>query len=138
MTFDPYAVQSVFLALQSSDLAHAIWWVAEIFPDIVGVAGANMQWSRFVCPSCSQKKENTAFESVLRSAWGLSSPCKQVGRSSTPCRKRSQVWGRESEWWPKYAAETPVLEMGRILKNKLSPLRVKTHEIIIIITIIQM
>ena len=24
-----------------------------------------------------------------------------------------------------YAAETPVLEMGRILKNKLSPLRVK-------------
>ena len=26
-----------------------------------------------------------------------------------------------------YAAETPVLEMGRILKNKLSPLRVKGH-----------
>ena len=30
------------------------------------------------------------------------SPGKQVGRSSTPCRKRSQVWGRESERWPKY------------------------------------
>ena len=39
---------------------------------------------------------------------GAQSPCcphnwgKQVGRSSTPCRKRTQVWGRESERWPKY------------------------------------
>ena len=33
---------------------------------------------------------------------GGSSPGKQVGRSSTPCRKRSQVWGRESERLPKY------------------------------------
>ena len=52
----------------------------------MGVAGANMQWGRFVCPSCSQKRESTAFELILRSAWGLSSPGKQVGRSSTPCR----------------------------------------------------
>ena len=28
-----------------------------------------------------------------------------------------------------YAAETPVLEMGIILRNKLSPLRVKTDKI---------
>ena len=72
----------------------------EIFavkPNIVGVAGANMQWGRFVCHSCSQTRESTAFELVLRSCWGLLSPSKQVGRSSTPCRKRSQVWGRESE-----------------------------------------
>ena len=29
--------------------------------EIVGVAGANMQWGRFVCPSSSQKRESTAF-----------------------------------------------------------------------------
>ena len=57
-------------------------------PDIVAVAGANMHWGRFVCPSCSQKREKTAFELVLQSAWGLSSPGKQVARSSTPCQKR--------------------------------------------------
>ena len=39
----------------------------------------------------------TAFDLILRSAWGLSSPGKQVGESSTPCQKRSQVWGRQSE-----------------------------------------
>ena len=49
---------------------HAIWWVDEkiflgIKPDIVSVAGANMQWSCFVSPSCSEKRENTAFELVL-------------------------------------------------------------------------
>ena len=70
--------------------------------EIMGVAGANMQWGHFVCPSSSQKRDSTAFDLILRSAWGLSSPGKQVGRSSTPCRKRSQVWGRESEQWPKY------------------------------------
>ena len=61
--------------------------------EIVGVAGADMQWGHFVCPSSSQKRESTAFDLILRSAWGLSSPGKQVGRStcSTPCRKRSQV-----------------------------------------------
>ena len=39
---------------------------------------------------------------ILRSSWGLSSPGKQVGKSSSSCRKRSQVRGRESEQWPKY------------------------------------
>ena len=67
-----------------------------------GVVGSNMQWGHFVCPSSSQKRESTAFDLIVRSAWGLSSPGKRVGRSSTPCRKRSQVWGRESERWPKY------------------------------------
>ena len=67
-----------------------------------GVAGANMQWGHFVCPSSSQKRESTAFDLIVRSAWVLLSPGKRVGRSSTPCRKWSQVWGRESERWPKY------------------------------------
>ena len=68
----------------------------------MGVAGTNMQWGHFVCHSSSQKRESTAFDLILQSAWGLSSPSKQVGRSSTPCRKRSQVWGKESERWPKH------------------------------------
>ena len=55
-------------------------------PEIVGVADANMQCGHFVCPSSSQKKESTAFDLIRRSAWGLSSPSKQVGRSSTPYR----------------------------------------------------
>ena len=71
-------------------------------PEIVGVAGANMPWGHFVCPSSSQKRESTAFDLILRSAWEISSPVKQVGRGSTLCRKRSQVWGRESEPWQKY------------------------------------
>ena len=52
-----------------------------------------------------QSKEGEQL--VLRSAWGLSSPGNEVGRSSTPCRKRSQVWGRETVA-KIYAAETPV------------------------------
>ena len=58
--------------------------------------------SHFVCPSSSQKRESTAFDLILRSAWGLSSPGKLDGRSSTPRRKGSQVWGSESERCPKY------------------------------------
>ena len=81
-----------------------------------------MLWGCFVCISCSQKWENTAFELVPQSTWG---PGNQVGRSSTPCHKRSHVWDRESEWWPKYMQETPVFEMGIIMKNKLRPLKVK-------------
>ena len=42
---------------------------------MVGLAG--------VCPSCSQKRESTVFKLILQSAWGLSSPSKQVGGSST-------------------------------------------------------
>ena len=44
----------------------------------MGVAVANMQWGRFICSSCSQKKENTAFELVLRSAWGLRVPVRKL------------------------------------------------------------
>ena len=76
-------------------------------PDIVSVAGHNMQWGRYVCLSCSQKRENTAFELVLRSAssWHSNSG-KQVARSSTPCQKRSQGWGTKSELWSKYMQQS--------------------------------
>ena len=58
-------------------------------PDVMAVAGANMQWVPFFC-HCSQKREKTAFELVLQSVWGLSSHSKQVARITT--RKRSQCW----------------------------------------------
>ena len=31
----------------------------------MGVAGANMQWDHFVCPTASQKRESTAFDLIL-------------------------------------------------------------------------
>ena len=102
-------------------------------PNIMGVAGANMQWGHFVCPGCSQKREKTV---VLRSTWGVSNSGKQVAsRSSTPCRKKSQVWGKESEQWPRYMylQQRRQCEMGRILKNKLSSVRVKTLPICLFI-----
>ena len=130
MTFDPYAVWRVFVALRSTPnacnwcqgqtdengvpplmvvqrghsslAAHAIWGFSDPVHAIWWVAGASMQCGHFVCPSSCQKRENTASDLILRSAWGLSGPGKQVGRSSTPCRKRSQVWCRESERCPKY------------------------------------
>ena len=40
-------------------------------PDSISVADANMQWGHFVSPSCSQKRENTAFDLVLKNTWGL-------------------------------------------------------------------
>ena len=48
-------------------------------PNIVVVAGANLQWGRFVSPSCYPKRENTALE--------LSTTSKLVARSSTSHRK---------------------------------------------------
>ena len=67
-------------------------WDISLAVNIMVVAGANLEWGCFVCPSCSQKRENTAFELVLRSTWRLSSPSKDVARGSTQCWKRSQVW----------------------------------------------
>ena len=84
-----------------------------------------MQWGHFACPSCCQKRENTATELVLQSVWEFSSPGKQVARGSTPCWKRSQSLGYRKWMVAKIsAAETPVLE---IVKNKLSRLRVKYY-----------
>ena len=71
-------------------------------PEMVAVAGANMQWGHFVCPSFSQKRESTAIDLILQSAWGVSSPSKQVGRSSTPSSEKEPSLGRESEQWAKY------------------------------------
>ena len=53
----------------------------------MSVACTNMQWGHFVCPTSSQKRESTAFDLILQSVWGLSSPGKQIGRSSAPCGK---------------------------------------------------
>ena len=85
----------------------------------MGVAGTKMQWC---CSSGSQKREKTAFELVLRSAWGLSNPDKQAARSSTSCQKKAEsLQGYRKQTVAKIsAAETPMLEMERILKNKLS------------------
>ena len=68
----------------------------------MGVPGAHLPWGHFVSPSSSQRRKSTAFDLILQRTWRLSSPGKQVGRSNTLCWKRSQVWGRESERWPKY------------------------------------
>ena len=35
----------------------------------MGIASANMQWSHFVGPSCSQKRESTAFELIIQIAY---------------------------------------------------------------------
>ena len=81
-------------------------------PEIVGVAGTNMQWGHFVCHSSSQKRESTAFDLILRSSWGLLSPGKRVGGSSTPCRKSLGY----TKWTVAniYAIESPVLEVASL------------------------
>ena len=64
----------------------------------MSVAGANMQWSHFVRPSCSQKRKNTAFEIVLRLEvlGDFQFPVKMLLEVVyTPCQKRSHVWGSE-------------------------------------------
>ena len=47
-------------------------------PEIVGVAGANMQWGHFVSPSSSQKRESTAFDLILRCAWDFQVPVSKL------------------------------------------------------------
>ena len=52
-----------------SDPAHPIWRVAEISLAVkpvivVGVADPNMQWGRFVCPSCSQKNTAQSYKAL--------------------------------------------------------------------------
>ena len=49
-------------------------WVYNWYQHVVGL---------FCLPSCCKKKENTAFDLVLRIAWKLLGPSKQVARSST-------------------------------------------------------
>ena len=101
-----YHVRGIWKEVSPPLTAHIIWGIQwprlqnlvgswdipiAVKPDIVGVAGANMQWG-FLCPSCSQTLH------LLWTARGFSSPGKQVGWSSTPCWKRSQVQGSEIEW----------------------------------------
>ena len=58
---------AAYAILGISDHVHTIFLAVK--PNIVGVAGANMQWGHFVCPSCCQKRENTEFELVLQSTF---------------------------------------------------------------------
>ena len=119
LTFYSYAVRSVFLALRCTPNIDdgseggaaprrprntGIWWPRPrnlmgswdislaVKPDIAGVAGANnpnIQWGRFVCPSCSKwiwishKKQMGTFE-----------PGKQVDRSSNRFRVEEVNGGR--------------------------------------------
>ena len=77
-----------------------------------------------VCPSRSQKGENTAFELVLQSAWVLSSPLKQVARHSIPCWKRSQVEVQKVNSGQNICRRDASCGNGKNFENKLSPLRV--------------
>ena len=47
-------------------------------PKIVGVADPNTQWGHFVYPSSSQKRKSTAFELILRGAWGFLVPVSKL------------------------------------------------------------
>ena len=95
----PYRPRKLWCHWPHSRILVGTWGISlAVKPEIMGVGGANVQWGHSVCPSPSQKRESIAFDLIPWSAWGSSSPRKQVGRSSTP----SQVWGRESKRWPKY------------------------------------
>ena len=68
-----------------------------------------------------QSKENTAFHLILRSTRGF----------RVPESKLVLYVGKEAKFWLEkvnvaklHAIESPVLKMEKILKNKLSPLKV--------------
>ena len=88
---------------------HLMLWVAFSCCKTLynGCSWSNVQWGCFVCPSCSQKREKTAFEVVLLSTGDLWVPVKMLQEvCRTPCQKRSHVWGTESDWWPRYLQQS--------------------------------
>ena len=83
----------------------------------MGVAGANMQWGNFVCPSSSQKRESTAF--TFEELGDFRVLVSKVVKAVLNVGKGAKFGSRESEQWPKiYAIESPVLETGKVLNNK--------------------
>ena len=91
-------------------------------PDIVGVAGANMQFS---LPQLqSKKRENTAFELVQWNDWGLSSPSKQVGRCSTSCWKRAKFGVEEVNSGQNICSRDTSVGNIKNFEKQVSPLRV--------------
>ena len=109
----PLPTQTVVSWLRPRALV-GTWGISlAVEPEIVGVAGANMQWGHFVCPSSSQKKESTVFDLILRNAWGLSSPSKQVRRSSTPWRKGTKFGVEKVNCGQNICIESPVLGNGK-------------------------
>ena len=67
-------------------------------PNIMGVAGEHAMESFCLSQLQSKEGENCSPTKHL----GLSRSGKQTARRSTPCQKKSQVWGKESERWPRY------------------------------------
>ena len=59
--------------------------------EIVCVAGANMQWGNFVCPSSSQKKESTAFDLILRVGKGTKFGVEKVNGDQNICSRVANV-----------------------------------------------
>ena len=80
-----------------------------------------MQWGHFVCPSSSQKRENTV---VLRSAWRLSSPSKQVDRNVVlHVGKRAKFGVEKMNGNQNICSRHTSLGNRKNFKNKLSPLK---------------
>ena len=52
------------------------------------VTGANVQWGCFIAATVKRGEQCILFNPMKR--LGLSSPVKQVGKSSTPCQKRAK------------------------------------------------
>ena len=88
--------------------------------------GANMQWGCFVCPSCSQKRESTTFELILRSAWGLLSPgISKLVEVVLHVRKGAKFGVEKVNGGQNICSRVASVGNGKHLRNKLSPLRVK-------------
>ena len=65
------------------------------------------------------------FELVVRSAWGLSSPGKQVARSSTPCQNGAKFGVQKVNGGQDICSRDASVGNGKNCENMLSPLRVK-------------
>ena len=88
-------------------------------PEIVGVAGANMQCSRFLGPQL-QSKEGEHCIWINEALGDFQVPVSNLVEVVLHVEKRAKFWVGKWTRAKIYAAEMPVLEMGRILKNKLS------------------
>ena len=81
-----------------------------------------MQWGHFVCPSSSQKRESTAFDLILRNAWGLSSMLVEV---VLHVRKGAKFGVEKVNGGQNICNRVASVGNEKNFENKLSPLRVK-------------
>ena len=75
----------------------------------MGVAGANMQWGSFLCPSCSQKKESTAFDLVSKLVEVVLHVGKEAKFGVEKVNNGQNICSRDA---------SIKLEMGKILSSK--------------------